>query len=202
MDRRDRQSSLPSSLIPHLYAAPRDSSTRTTLTSHSEDGDQDSSNIASLPPLLPVPPYIHRSSYPSIADDSRRLPPVPLVNPIHRSFFSSNSTRSVGSTYSNPTLFFPSSLSSHTPVLPSLASLSESWREGEAGPSSLIHPGQRDYDSRQDRRGASQPASVISHPNSSGYGSTSQEPHRQDTGYYPTFSHQCMYISHMVHVRI
>jgi hypothetical protein len=191
MDRRDRQSSLPSSLIPHLYAAPRDSSTRTTLTSHSEDNDQDGSNISSLPLLPPVPPYIRPSS--SYADD-RRLPPVLPANPSYRSLEpSSNSHRSVSPTYNNQSLFFPSSRSSTSLLLPSLASLSadifprsSSWREGEAGPSSFIHP---DYDSRR-RRGASQPERVISLPTTSGYGSTSRELHRQDTRYYPTFSHQ------------
>jgi hypothetical protein len=190
MDRRDRQSSLPSSLIPHLYAAPRDSSTRTTLTSHSEDSDQDRSTLPLLPP---VPPYIHpSSSYPSI--DDRQLPPVLPENPIYRSLGpSSNLRRSV----SNQTLFFSPSRSSPSILLPSLASLSadifprNSWGEGEAGPSSLIHPG---YDSRHDRRGASQPARAISHPSTFGYGSTSRELHRQDAGYYPTVSHQCVYI--------
>ena len=200
MDRRDRQSSLPSSLIPHLYAAPRDSSTRTTLTSHSEDSDQDGSNISSRPLLPPVPPHIRPSSYLSILND-RQLPPVLPANPSYRSLEpSSNPHRSVSPTY-NQTLFLPSSRSSPTSiVLPSLASLSadifprnSSWREGEAGPSSLVHPGQRDYDSRHPR-GDSQPARVISPPNTFGYGSTSRELHRQDTGYHPTFSHQCMYI--------
>ena len=187
MDRRDRQSSLPSSLIPHLYAAPRDSSTRTTLASHSEDNDQD----GSLPPL---PPYIRPSSYP----DDRQLPPV---LPAYRSLEpSSNPHRSVSPTYGNQTLFFPSSRSSPASIfLPSLASLSadifprnSSWREGEAGPSSLIHPEQRDYDFRH-RRGTSQPVRVTSPPSTSGYGSTSREVHGQDTRYHPSFSHQCVY---------
>ena len=199
MDRRDRQSSLPTSLIPHLYAAPRDSSTRTTLASHPEDSDQDRSHISSFPPVLPDPPHIHRSSsFPSITDD-RRLPPVLPANPIYRSLApSSNLHHSVSPTYSNQTLSFPSPRSPTPTILPSLASLSEdifprnsSWREGEAGPSSLIHPGQhRGYGSRQDRHGPR----VISHPNTSfGHGSTSREPHRQDAGYYPT---QCVYISY------
>ena len=195
MDRRESQSSLPSSLIPHLYAAPRDSSTRTTLTSHSEDSGQDGS---SLPLLPPIPPYIRRrSSYSSIAGD-RQLPPVLPANPTgsYRSLeSSSNLHRSVSPTYGNPSLFFSSSQSSPASILlPSLASLSadifprnSSWREGEAGPSSLIHPGQREYDSR----GASQPARVISPSNTFGYGSTSRELHRRD---YRTFSHQCVYI--------
>lgn len=192
MDRRDSQSSLPSSLIPHLYAAPRDSSTRTTLTSHSDDSDRDGSSLPSLPP---IPRYIRpRSSYPSFAYD-RQLPPVHPAYPSYRSLEpSSNPHRSVSSSYSNQTLFFPSPQPSESPtsiLLPSLASLSadifsrnSSWREGEAGPSSLIHPGQREYDSRN----ASQPARVISPPNTFGYGSTS---HRRD---YPTFSHQGVYI--------
>lgn len=208
MDRRDRQSSLPSSLIPHLYAAPRDSSTRTTLTSHSEDSDQ-GSNISSLPLLPLIPPHRPSSSYLSIPDD-RQLPPVLPANPSYRSLEpSSNPHRSVSPTYSNQkTLFLPSSRSSPTIILPSLASLSadifprSSWREGEAGPSSLIHPGQRDYDSRH-LRGESQPARVISPPNAFGYGSTSRELHRQDTGYHPTFSHQCMlYFSLIIYVRM
>jgi len=46
----NRQSSLPSSLIPHLYSAPRNSSTRTTL-----DADDDLQPYPSynFPPLLP-----------------------------------------------------------------------------------------------------------------------------------------------------
>ena len=122
MDRRDRQSSLPSSLIPHLYDAPRDSSTRTTLSSHSEDSDQGGSNISSLPLLPPIPPYIRpSSSNPFIADD-RQLPPV---LPAYRSLEPSNPHRSVSPTYSNQTPFFPSSRSSPTSILlPSLASLS------------------------------------------------------------------------------
>ena len=196
MDRRDRQSSLPSSLIPHLYAAPRDSSTRTTLTSHS---DQDGSYISSRPLLPPVQPYIQGSSHPSISDD-RQLPPVLPANLSYRSLEpSSNPHRSVSPTYSNQSHFLPSSRSSPGSILlPSLASLSadifprnSSWREGEAGPSSLIHPGQRNYGFRH-RRGASQPARAISPLSTFGYGSTSRELlHRQDTGYY---SHQCVYI--------
>jgi hypothetical protein len=179
MDGRDRQSSLPSSLIPHLYSAPRDSSTRTTLAPHSEDNDQDGSNL----PLLP--PYIRPGSY----TDNRQLPPL-AANPSYRSL----EHRSVSPTYRNQSLFFPSSRSSPASVLlPSLASLSadifprnSSWREGEAGPSSLV---QRDYDSRH-RRGTSQPERVTSPPSTSGYGSTSRELHRLD---YPSSSHQCVY---------
>ena len=202
MDRRDSQSSLPTSLIPHLYAAPRDTSTTTTLTSHPEDSDQERSHISSFPPVPSPSPYTHRSSsYPFFSDD-RQLPPLLPANPIRPSLEPySNLHRSVSPTYTNQTLL-PSMQSPPTSTtLPSLASLSadifprhSSWREGEAGPSSLIHPSQRDYD----RRGSSHPARVISHPNTSfGYGSTSSELHRQDAGYYPTFSspsHQCVYI--------
>lgn len=124
MDRRDSQSSLPSSLIPYLYAGPRDSSTRTTLTSYSEVGDRERSSLLVLPP---IPRDIRPSS-------------------------SSQSS--------------PASI-----LLPSLASLSadifsrdSSWREGEAGPSSLIHRGRRGYNSSR-RRGTRQPARVISPPN-------------------------------------
>lgn len=211
MDRRDRQtrSSLPTSLIPHLYAAPRDSSTRTTLTSHLEDSDQDRSHISSFPPDPPGPSYFHpSSSLPSIADD-RQLPPVLPANPIYRSSEPSSNLHRSSSTYSNQTLFFPPLRSRPAPTLPSLASLSAdifprnlSWREGEAGPSSLVHPRQRDYGARQDRRGSSQLERVISQSlnTSFGYGST-REPRRQDAGYYPTFSsmspsHQCVYIFH------
>jgi hypothetical protein len=206
MDRRDSQSSLPSSLIPHLYAAPRDSSTRTTLTSHSEDTDQDASSLTLLPPITAYIPSRRSSSYTSITDD-RQLPPVLPANPSYRSLEpSSNPHRSVSPTYRSQTFFFPSSQSSSTSVLlPSLASLSADfpgnlpWREGEAGPSSLIHPGRRDYVSRR----ASQPARVNSPPNAFGYGSTSREPNRRYTGYYPTStSQQCVYISLIVHVRI
>jgi hypothetical protein len=209
MDRRDSQSSLPSSLIPHLYAAPRDSSTRTTLTSHSEHSDYEDS---SLPILPPIPPYIRRRSshtiFTGIADNRQLPPPVFPANPSYPSRSlepSLNPHRSVSPTYSNRTLLFPSSRSSTSILLPSLASLSPdvfpqnlSWREGEAGPSSLVHPGQRNYDSRD----ASQPARVISPPNTFGYAPTSREPHRRDSRYYPTSSHQCVYIfSFMVHVR-
>lgn len=194
MDRRDSQSSLPSSLIPHLYAAPRDSSTRTTLTSHSEDSDRDGPTLSLLPPITP---YIRRSS--SFTADDRQLPPVLPANPSHRSLEpSSNPRHSVSSTYSNQRIFFPSSQSSSTPVLlPSLASLSAdifpdniSWREGEAGPSSLIHPGQRDYYSRR----ASQPTRVNTPQNTFDQGSTSGELQRRHTGYYPNFPQQCVYI--------
>lgn len=186
MDRRP--SELPPSLIPHLYAAPRGSSTRTTLTSHSEDSDRDDSL------LPPIPPITRRSSSP-IADD-RQLP-VPPVPPSHRSLESSSNPRhSVSSTYSNPPFIYPSSQSSSTSIfLPPFESFSaknifpgnSSWREGEAGPSSLIHPSQRDYNTRR----ASQPARVNSPPNTFGY-----ELHRRHTGYYPTgtFSQQSVYI--------
>jgi hypothetical protein len=76
----DRQSSLPSSLIPHLYSAPRNSSTRTTLNDHHR--------------FYPDPPY----NFP------------PLVPP------------------------------------------RTSWREGEAGPSSLIDPSPTRLPSHLDRR--------------------------------------------------
>ena len=148
----DRQSSLPASLIPHLYNAPRNSPpTSTTLSSHPED---------TLPPSPTIPQY-----------PDRQLPPV---IPRHSHL-----------TNQNP--FFPS-----TNTLPPLASLSQdnfsrssSWREGEAGPSSLIHSG-----FSQDQRDPTQPARVISR-----YGSTSREPYRHDPGYYPSFSsNQRVYI--------
>lgn len=72
----DRQSSLPSSLIPHLYSAPRNSSTRTTLNSPDD-----------LQRFIPPSPY----NFP---------PPPPLPPP---------------------------------------APPRSSWREGEPGPSSLVH---------------------------------------------------------------
>lgn len=46
----DRQSSLPSSLIPHLYSAPRNSSTRTTLNA---DDDLQPYPSYNFPPLVP-----------------------------------------------------------------------------------------------------------------------------------------------------
>ena len=154
-------SSLPISLIQHLYATPRDAS--------------------SLPLLPSVQPYIR----PSIADDRQQpsVPADPTLQP------SSSPHRSDG-----PTLFSSQS-SPNPPRLPPIASLLSrniSWGEGEAGPSSLIHSGDREYDSRY-RRDASQPARATPPPNTFGYGSTSRELHRRDTEYY-TFSDQCVYI--------
>jgi len=207
MDRRNResrQSCLPTSLIPHLYAAPRDSSTRTTLTSHSEDNEQDRSYSFPLVPLvLPLPSPSHpTSSYPN----DRQLPPVLPANPIYHSLetssMSSNLHRSI---HSNQSRFYSSlrptmSSSPTSTLLPPLASLSTdifppnpSWREGEAGPSSLVHPAQRDYASPQNRRSSSQPARVITHSHTA-FGH--RELPRQDAGYYSSFSspNQCVYI--------
>ena len=197
MDERDRPSSLPHSLIPYLCRGPQ-SSTRTTLTSHSEDSDQDGSNISPHPLLPPVQSFYnnHPSSYPSIGDDRQLHPELP-ANPIHRSLNPSNPQRSVSPTYTNQTFYFSSPQSSSNPVrLPPFDSVSadilpgNSWGEGEEGPSSEIHPSRRDYYSR--RQGARLSARVISHPDAFGY--VSPEPHRQDAGYYHTFSHQCVYI--------
>jgi len=66
MDRHSRQSSLPSSLIPHLYSAPRNSSTRTTLT--------DDRHLAALPlPDLSMLPSQQRF----YSQPSYNFPPPP-----------------------------------------------------------------------------------------------------------------------------
>ena len=171
MDRRGRQSSLPTSLIPHLYAAPRDSSTRTTLTSHSEDNtDQDT------PLVLPPTPYIRPSSSYSFVADNRQLPPVLPANP-YRSLEPSHIHRSVASAYGN---HYPSSRSTATllPSLPDLFPRNSFWREDEPGSSSLVHSGLR---SIQNRRGSSQPTRVTELP-------------RQDVRDYSSFPSQCAYI--------
>jgi hypothetical protein len=67
MDRHSRQSSLPSSLIPHLYSAPRNSSTRTTLT--------DDRHLAALPDLSMLPSQQRVFSDPR--QPSYNFPPPP-----------------------------------------------------------------------------------------------------------------------------
>ncbi|KAF8798963.1 hypothetical protein BYT27DRAFT_7202696 [Phlegmacium glaucopus] len=176
MDRRDResrQSSLPTSLIPHLYNAPRDSSTRTTLTSHSEHSEQGRPY-----PLAPLIVPINRSSsYPFV----RQLPPVLPENIIDRS---SSLRRSTSHAFSNQISMSPTS--THLPPLLSTgippSPYDSSWREGEAGPSSLIHPGHRDDTFPQNRHRFNQPARPSIHPHIN-YGYAP----RQDPGYYPSF---------------
>ncbi|KAK7469272.1 hypothetical protein VKT23_003757 [Stygiomarasmius scandens] len=69
MDHRDRQSSLPSSLIPHLYSAPhpaRDSSTRTTLAEPAELEDPAARGYyyyEEPPPVRSDPAYYTSSAY-------------------------------------------------------------------------------------------------------------------------------------------
>ncbi|KAF8158127.1 hypothetical protein B0H34DRAFT_782730 [Crassisporium funariophilum] len=202
MDRRDKQSSLPISLIPHLYSAPqqpRDSSTRTTLPSPQEltnSPQQDQSYLSSypltslIPPLQPSPAFNHRpASHTYVAYESE-----PLGYPddrqlgvamqdlsaslLHHPFEPSATTRPV---YSDPVFHSSSrpSISSRTPSYtfppppgPREIMMPRTWREGEAGPSSLVHPGPRDAASVMGRRGSSQSARVISHSDTFGRGNT------------------------------
>ena len=216
-----RRSSTRTTLTSH--SAPRDSSTRTTLTSHSEDEqtprdnstratlsshleDSDQEDGPSLPFRPPFSLYVPSSTSNSTTAGDRRLQTVPSENPDYQSLEPSSNLNFPSSSLKLPELYFPSQ-SSPAPIhLPNLATLkariydpnsSWRWREGEAGPSSLIHPGQRDYDSRHhpSRHVASQPARVTSPPSTFGYGSMSREPQRRNTGYYPT-SQQRVYIFH------
>ncbi|KAF9565742.1 hypothetical protein CPC08DRAFT_815235 [Agrocybe pediades] len=121
MDRDDnsqnRQSSLPSSLIPHLYTAPqqpRDSSTRTTL-----DREDINPPVSPVFPLYTPPPYSIRptpwqEADPGPSSSTRPAPNFADVRPVSP----------------GPPIYPP----------PSYSSRNTAWREGEPGPSSLAQP--------------------------------------------------------------
>lgn len=223
MDRREnehRQSSLPSSLIPHLYTgpqSPREISAGATLTTIStipplgleqeEIAPRDipyihpvSPTYPLLPPIVPSMPQVqsaedsrrnareyfrYRSPEPDDAHDSdasAARPPDSLVPMIRHSVGSSsiphgsNRQHFAGPIYSAP-VFHPSRLQitphvpSYTfpPPAPREPTLSRGpWREGEAGPSSLLHSGHHDHGvNHRGRRGTSQPARLIPHTDAS-----------------------------------
>jgi len=151
--RQQRQSSLPSSLIPHLFSGPqqpRYSQTRTTLQT------EDLHSAHHTPPPHP-PPSDHRRQFPPVELRSidtrdrqleRRLPEH-ASTPLHR-VLDPPSLQYGRPIYSDPvfhsgpqTPMFSSR--SHTYSLPPLGTRHaipplETWREGEAGPSSLLRP--------------------------------------------------------------
>ncbi|KAH6912613.1 hypothetical protein BKA70DRAFT_1530651, partial [Coprinopsis sp. MPI-PUGE-AT-0042] len=151
MDNRDDDSlssSLPSSLIPHLYTGPQDSSTRTTLS-------DDFPRNQTLPPLDPrLAPQRTTSNF-DHADPpggGRILAPSPTAlmdRPgavITQPTIPLPSSQRFGSPiYSDPV--FHASRPSHIPRQTSFSQSSTAepfpdtaWREGEAGPSSSFGP--------------------------------------------------------------
>ncbi|KAF8964399.1 hypothetical protein BDZ97DRAFT_905169 [Flammula alnicola] len=193
MDRNEpeRQSSLPRSLLPHLYTAPqqpRDSSTRTTL-------DPDDPNQLAMhyqqhpvsPVLFPfVPPrQQHRSSHsflydappldtaggtpaplPDLSRLTSTIPPQRFGSPIYSDpLFHSSSRPNMSSR--NPSYTFPPPLAPREYMSQRMA-----WSDGEAGPSSLMHPGSREG---RNRRGSSLSPRVASHSDAFGRGDTNYE---------------------------
>lgn len=209
MERRDkesRQSSLPSSLIPHLYSRPQQPGDTSTATPFRptlplpdptrEDVESEPKELPSMRSSLTLPPVISSFAAASLLDDPRHspqylnyesrsapnehnpdFPTSPLDIP------GSNMARSLSSLY----------LPSHTSreryvgpiprdplyqaprpqrashdinssfILPTPQEIMHpqtSWREGEAGPSSLVHSAQRDDGRIRGRRGSSQPAQL------------------------------------------
>ncbi|KAF9463055.1 hypothetical protein BDZ94DRAFT_649505 [Collybia nuda] len=207
MERREkepRQSSLPSSLIPHLYSRPQQSgdtspvaSFRAALPLPASSGDEDEGETKELPSMrstFNLPPVISSLAATSLLDDPRRSPryrgyetrsapnerdpDLPASSSDHSG---SATARSMGSLYIAPHVSgqqYTSPISNdpiyHTPrpqrphelltssVLLPMPALQDtprsSWREGEAGPSSLIHATHRDQGRGKSRRGSSQPA--------------------------------------------
>lgn len=192
--RQQRQSSLPSSLIPHLFSGPqqpRYSQTRTTLqsedllsTSYPHDRDPSSQSFAHhhrpFPPLDVSPPDARDRH-------SDRRPPDPPSTPLHRVLGPPSSQQYGSPIYSDP--IFHSATHSpmspsrpHSYSLPPLANAGnrqvfqqlDSWREGEAGPSSLLRPVSHDESSLlRHRRGSNHPLRVD--PRSSRRGSPAFE---------------------------
>lgn len=151
MDNRDDDSlssSLPSSLIPHLYTGPQDSSTRTTLS----DEFPRNQTLPPLDPRLAPPRAASNFDHAEPPGGGRILAPSPapmMDRP--------------GAVITQPTIPLPSSQRFGSPIYSdpvfhasrpsqilrqasfSQSSLAEpfhtmAWREGEAGPSSLPGP--------------------------------------------------------------
>lgn len=218
MERRDkesRQSSLPSSLIPHLYSRPQHSDPLSTtayqtilplLAPVGKDEEAASTERTELPPIrssfaLPLVP----SSFgpPGLLDDPRRpkypnyetrLPAQheqesnfrtasPADHPasgIIRSMGSLSlpshvpSQRYASPIYSDPlyrTTRPERTFHGHSYPLASqeTAVPRSSWREGEAGPSSLVHTIPHDIGGIRGRRGSSQPAQITRQSGTSNY---------------------------------
>ncbi len=240
MDRHDkkhhpppRQSSLPSSLIPHLYSGPqqaRYSQTRTTLRPeglpHHDWSERSTSTQHSSIHPGPSSPLLlgqHRRHFPPFEfspletrdrHSERRLPELSST-PLHRASDprSSFPQRHGSPIYSDPVFYSSSrpSMSSrnfgHT--LPPLStqreiSLSQThWREGEAGPSSLLRPVSQEDSPSRHRRGLSHPMHVDQRPfdsnrrGSSGYEQGTfmfdQSRHTNDSDVYrPTSGHSLL----------
>lgn len=174
------QSSLPSSLIPHLYSGPqqpRYSQTRTTL--RTEDlpphdwPDRPTSTHHNPGPRLSLSQ--HRRLFPSLESTSseirdkyseKRLSEH-LSTPLHRA---SDPPFSFPQRHSSPAFYTSSrpamSHRNFGHTLPPLIAqkdvprLQMQWREGEAGPSSLLRPASQDDTLYRHRRGLSQPIRV------------------------------------------
>lgn len=194
MDRTDRehrhqphlQSSLPSSLIPHLYSGPqqpRYSQTRTTLQKEDCPPPHDRLRSCRLSPLHPAvsppaPPSFdqHRRQLPPFyltTSDARdrhldRSLPDPASTPMHRALDttapSSFPQRYGSPIYSDPRTARPSVAPSrgHSSHLPSFtghrvgSKPQPIWREGEAGPSSHLLPASHDESVANHRLGSRQ----------------------------------------------
>ena len=189
MDRTDRehrhqphlQSSLPSSLIPHLYSGPqqpRYSQTRTTLQKD-DCLPHDRLRSCRLSPLHPVSP----SAPPSFDQHRRQLPPLylttsdardrhldkslpdPASTPMHRALDTtppSSFPQRYSPIYSDPRTARPSmasnrGYSSNLPLFTGHRAGSKSqtnWRQGEAGPSSHLLPASHDESLSNHRLGS------------------------------------------------
>ncbi|KAF5314918.1 hypothetical protein D9619_007164 [Psilocybe cf. subviscida] len=174
----ERQSSLPSSLLPHLYKAPnqpRDSGTRTTIDSDDEQSDVHQVSPIQFPYAPPrriypqtVQAHPHQQQQrPFLPYDLDQQPVAGATHDVaHQQQFiytdsllppsSSRPIMPVGRAtpaYSYPPLQPPASRQQ----LPSGTSTATrtSWNEGEPGPSSLLHNHQHQHDPRRHRRGES-----------------------------------------------
>ena len=199
MERRKndpRQSSLPSSLIPHLFTAPqqpRDSSTRTTLApsiapsvAEEEPFDSEQTYMHVVSPSFPMTPLVPHSAFESrpgsrtyfafesehhdrqLASSSVNLAELsdqtfhrlePSMPPVHGQRFASPIYSDPVFHASRPTV--PSRTPSYTfppPATRENVLQRTSWREGEAGPSSLLPAIRTDQRTSRGRRGSSQPA--------------------------------------------
>ncbi|TFK27705.1 hypothetical protein FA15DRAFT_678877 [Coprinopsis marcescibilis] len=150
MDSRDDDSlssSLPSSLIPHLYTGPQDSSTRTTLA-------DDFSPPTILPPLesrlpqrRPAQQYDQPEQIPDRNVSSSSTSLMDLAGAaVHQPAIPLSSNQRFGSPiYSDPVFHTSRSQPhsrptnySYSPGFRGDSAQAASWREGEAGPSSLL----------------------------------------------------------------
>lgn len=181
----ERQSSLPSSLLPHLYTAPnqpRDSGTRTTIDS--DDDHSDTHHVSPVqfpyaPPRLIYPQTVHpqpqpQQQRPFLLYDLDQQAAAGATYDAHQQQFMYTDPSLPSSTRPLMPVGRATTAYSYPPPQPPASYQQQSsgtstvtrtgWNEGEPGPSSLLHF-QQHSDSRatRHRRGESISPRVLPH---------------------------------------